>query len=77
MKKLILSFDVDDCINPNAIIALETILRLLNKYRVTALFFITGHMAERLSNFPKIIDLLNYHDIGFHSSSHSVRPIIS
>jgi hypothetical protein len=40
------------------------------------LFFITGHMAERLESFPAIVDLLNGHEIGYHSSSHSVHPTI-
>lgn len=33
-------------------------------------------MAEKLSNFPQILDLLGDHEIGYHSSSHSVRPTI-
>ena len=76
MKKLILTFDIEDFINPNAIIALRTILEMLNIYRIRSILFITGHMAERLSNFPEILDLLKNHEIGFHSSSHSVRPTI-
>jgi hypothetical protein len=33
-------------------------------------------MAEKLINFPETIDLLNGHEIGYHSSSHSVHPTI-
>jgi hypothetical protein len=33
-------------------------------------------MAEKLSNFPKTVDLLNDHQIGYHSSGHSVHPAI-
>jgi hypothetical protein len=33
-------------------------------------------MAEKLSNFPETVDLLNEHQIGYHSSSHSVHPAI-
>jgi len=51
-------------------------LVLLKKYDFKALFFITGHMAEKLSNFPEILDLLASHEIGYHSSSHSVRPTV-
>jgi hypothetical protein len=51
-------------------------LELLDKQKLRALFFITGHMAERLPAFPIVMDLLNKHEIGFHSSGHSVRPII-
>jgi len=76
MHKLILTFDIEDFINPNAIDALRTVLEMLKKYRLRTIFFITGHMAEKLSNFPEIVDSLENHEIGFHSSAHSVRPII-
>ena len=33
-------------------------------------------MAEKLANFPSILELLDRHEIGYHSSSHSVRPTI-
>jgi len=76
MHKLLITFDIEDFINPNAIDALRTVLEMLKKHRLNAIFFITGHMAEKLSNFPEILDLLKNHEIGFHSSSHSVRPTI-
>jgi len=76
MTRFLLTFDIEDFINPNAIQALYIVLEMLNKYGLKALFFVTGHMAEKLSNFPEILDLLNDHEIGFHSSGHSVRPII-
>ncbi len=76
MRKLLLTFDIEDFVNANAIGALRTILEMLEKYKSKGLFFITGHMAEKLSKFPEILELLKNHEIGFHSSSHSVRPII-
>ncbi len=76
MRKLLLTFDIEDFINTNAIYALRTVLELLEKHKLKGLFFITGHMAEKLTNFPDILDLLMNHKIGFHSSAHSVRPII-
>jgi hypothetical protein len=33
-------------------------------------------MAEKISNFPEILDLIKDHEIGYHSSAHSVRPTI-
>jgi peptidoglycan/xylan/chitin deacetylase (PgdA/CDA1 family) len=51
-------------------------LELLKKYDLHALFFITGHMAEALSIFPKTTELLNDHQIGYHTSSHSVHPTL-
>ncbi|MDH5482947.1 MAG: polysaccharide deacetylase family protein [Candidatus Bathyarchaeota archaeon] len=76
IHKLFLTFDVEDFVNVRSIEALFLILRLLKKYHVRALFFITGHVAERLSSFPQVLDLLGNHEIGYHSSSHSVRPNI-
>jgi hypothetical protein len=55
---------------------LSTILQLLAELDLKAIFFITGHMAERLEDFPNTVDLLNEHEIGYHSSSHSVHPTI-
>jgi peptidoglycan/xylan/chitin deacetylase (PgdA/CDA1 family) len=76
INKLFLTFDVEDFVNLRSVEALHLILKLLKKHNVNALFFITGHMAERLSSFPKVLDLLKDHEIGYHSSSHSVRPNI-
>lgn len=75
-RKLLLTFDVEDFINKNAIVLLQRILEMLQKYKLKAIFFITGHMAEKLSNHPEIIEALKDHEIGYHSSSHSVRPTI-
>jgi hypothetical protein len=33
-------------------------------------------MAEKICRHPKILDLLENEEIGYHSSAHSVRPII-
>ena len=74
--KIFLTFDCEDFINTRSILALHAILELLNEYNLRGLFFLTGHMAEKISNFPKILDLLEDETIGYHSSSHSVRPTI-
>jgi peptidoglycan/xylan/chitin deacetylase (PgdA/CDA1 family) len=55
---------------------LHKILELLKKHELHGLFFITGNMAEKLSNFPATVDLLREHQIGYHSSSHSVHPTL-
>lgn len=49
---------------------------MLKKHSLRGLFFITGHMAEKLEKFPEILEMLRVHEIGYHSSSHSVRPTI-
>jgi peptidoglycan/xylan/chitin deacetylase (PgdA/CDA1 family) len=76
MKRLILTFDIEDFVNPNEMKALYLVLKLLAKYNLRALFFITGHVAEKLGSFPEILELLAHNEIGFHSSGHSVHPTI-
>ena len=75
-NKVCLTFDVEDFINDRSLEALFKILMLLRKRNQKGLFFITGHMAEKLLHFPKIVHLLEEHEIGYHSTSHSVRPAI-
>jgi hypothetical protein len=76
MRNFFLTFDTEDFISENSVPVLHWILEKLKKHDLEALFFITGHMAEKLQNFPAVIDLLNEHQIGYHSSSHSVHPAI-
>lgn len=81
-KKIILTFDVEgpphreDFINEEVLTALYYVLKLLKKYDFKGLFFITASAAEKISCYPKIIELLRIHEIGYHSSSHSVKPCI-
>lgn len=76
IRRIILTFDLEDFINRRSMKAYLRILRLLRKYDFKALFFITGHTAERLALFPQVLELFRFHEIGYHSSSHSVRPSI-
>jgi hypothetical protein len=75
-RNIFLTFDVEDFINDRSIKALNCILEMLKKNKLKALFFITGHMAEKLSEHEETLGLLREHQIGYHSSSHSVRPTI-
>lgn len=74
--KIFLTFDCEDFINTRSTLTLHLILDLLHEYNLRGLFFLTGHMAEKINNFPKILDLLEDEEIGYHSSAHSVRPTI-
>jgi peptidoglycan/xylan/chitin deacetylase (PgdA/CDA1 family) len=76
IRKVMLTFDTEDNISPNALVTLKTLLCVLEKTNVQALFFITGHMAERLSTSPELVKMLSNHEIGYHSSSHSTHPTI-
>jgi peptidoglycan/xylan/chitin deacetylase (PgdA/CDA1 family) len=74
--QIFLTFDCEDFINDRSASALYHVLKLLHEYNVKGLFFSTGHMTEKISRFPRILDLLENQQIGYHSSAHSVRPII-
>jgi len=76
MFKLYLTFDCEDFINLRSINSLHRILELLQKYDLKGIFFITGLVSERLTEFPKVLDLLEEHEIGYHSAAHSVHPTI-
>lgn len=75
-RKLYLTFDVEDFINHSSVSGLRIILELMEKAELKGLFFITGHMAEKLVYCKDILCMLSAHEIGYHSTSHSVRPAI-
>ncbi|MFX1521737.1 MAG: polysaccharide deacetylase family protein [Promethearchaeota archaeon] len=76
MHDVFLTFDTEDFISKNSVQILRSILEGLRKYDLKAIFFITGHMAEKLEDFDEVVELLSEHEIGYHSSSHSVHPTI-
>lgn len=81
-REVLLTFDVEgfpgreDLISMEIISALYDVLKLLKKYDLKCLFFITGTVAEKISCYPLVLELLRFHEIGYHSSSHSVKPRI-
>jgi Polysaccharide deacetylase len=76
LHSFFLTFDTEDFISENSVSSLYHILELLKKRELIGLFFITGSMAEKLSAFPDTIELLNEHQIGYHTSSHSIHPTL-
>ena len=62
--------------NERALKVMLKVLRLLEKYELKGLFFITGSVAEEIGDCPEVLELLEQHEIGYHSSSHSIRPMI-
>lgn len=76
MPDVFLTFDVEDFINESSMFSLLHILETLKRLRLRGLFFVTGHMAEKICESPMALKLLEKQIIGYHSSSHSVRPII-
>jgi peptidoglycan/xylan/chitin deacetylase (PgdA/CDA1 family) len=75
-KKVLVTFDVEDMESPDSIRALLVILDLLQRNRLRALFFVTGEMASKLRSNESLMKMLAAHEIGYHSSLHSVRPTI-
>ena len=76
MRKITFTFDVEDFTNKRAFMALQATIELLDRYGFNGIFLITGHVAERLYDYPKIVELLEAHEVGYHSSGHSVHPTI-
>ena len=77
-RTVFLTFDVEgppfqeDLINHKSLDSLLSILQLLDKCDLRGLFFITGSVAEKIGCYPKILKLLEKHEIGYHSTTHSV-----
>jgi peptidoglycan/xylan/chitin deacetylase (PgdA/CDA1 family) len=76
MRQFVLTFDTEDFISQNSFTGLLDLLKRLKKHNHRGLFFITGHMAEKLAEHPEVLEFLKDHEIGYHSSSHSVHPTI-
>jgi len=76
LGRVFLTFDVEDFINDQSIHSLFWILKLLKLNGLKGMFFLTGHIAEKLAKYRSVLNLLEQHTIGYHSSSHSVRPLI-
>lgn len=70
-----LTFDVEDFVNDRSNLALYSILMMLKRYELKAIFFITGEKCEKLHH-TRLLRLLEEHMIGYHSASHSVHPRI-
>lgn len=76
MRELFLTFDVEDFISGKSMLALRKILELLENEELKGFFFLTEHAAERLCSYPDVLELLRNHELGYHSTSHSVRPTV-
>jgi hypothetical protein len=80
-KQAFLTFDVEgppgreDFANALSIKALCKLLKTLNERHLKGLFFFPSTVDTIYKN-RLVHELLDKHDVGFHSSSHSVRPRI-
>jgi len=81
-NQVLLTFDVEglppreDFLDNAAIICLHKTLDLLENADLEGVFFITASAAEQIRKHPDLVGRLASHQIGYHSTSHSVRPWI-
>lgn len=81
-NQILLTFDVEgpppreDLFDNASLMCLHKTLSLLEDMGFKGVFFITASAAERIRKCPDLVELLSHHEIGYHSSSHSVRPRI-
>ena len=79
---VLFTFDVEglppkeDIFNNSALLCLRKTLDLLESVDFKGIFFITASAAEQIRKYPDLVKRLSSHEIGYHSSSHSVKPRI-
>jgi hypothetical protein len=75
--KVLLWFDVEDYITPEAQDAWAGILRVLREKRIPGIFKIVGEKARLTEEGRRndILDGLSGHEIGYHSDLHSHHPV--
>lgn len=81
-SKVLLTFDIEgppkkeDFFDRTSLMCLKIVLELLERNDFRGIFFITGSAAEQIRRHPDLVELLDHHEIGYHSSSHTVSPRI-
>jgi hypothetical protein len=81
-SKVFLTFDIEgpapheDVVEERTLFILQRILESLKRNGLTGLFFLPASVAEALANHNEIIELLRSHQIGYHATTHSIRPLI-
>jgi len=81
-NQVLLTFDVEglppkeDFFDNYSITCVHKTLDLLEEKGLKGIFFFTGLGAEQIRKYPDLVERLGCHDIGYHSSSHSVKPRI-
>jgi len=81
-RQVFLTFDVEgpgpheDVLDERTQFILMVILRRLRRYKLRGLFFLPGSVASAVPENSELMKALQSHEIGYHSSSHSARPLI-
>ncbi|MGD0028168.1 MAG: polysaccharide deacetylase family protein [Candidatus Bathyarchaeia archaeon] len=80
--QVFLTFDVEgpapheDVLDQRTQFIIMVILRKLRRNRLRGLFFLPGSVACAVQKHPELLEALQSHEIGYHSSTHSTRPLI-
>ena len=79
MTYIVLSFDVEDYVNPHAADGILRCAELLRRHGVRGAFNVVGYLATALEAWGRqdVIDALRYHEIETHSLAHSMHPTIN
>lgn len=79
-NQVLLTFDVEglppkeDFFDNYSLMCIHKTLDLLEEKSLRGVFFLTGFGAEQIHKHKDLIQRLSFHEIGYHSSSHSVKP---
>ena len=79
LKKVILWFDVEDYVTPEAEDSLYELLKLMNRHGVRATLKFCEKKYQQLIDHGRtdILKLIADHELAFHMTDHSVHPIPS
>jgi hypothetical protein len=77
--KIMLWYDVEDYINPQADDALLALIKMMNRLGIRGSFKIVGEKARVLEERGRtdIIRLLSGHEVCYHTDNHSIHPTIT
>ena len=81
-NQVLFTFDVEglppteDSFDNASLMCLSKIVDLLDEKSFKGIFFLTGSAAEEVGKHPDLAKRLSSHEIGYHSSSHSIKPRI-
>ncbi len=80
--QVFLTFDAEgpapheDVLDQRTQFILMAILRKLRRNKLRGLFFLPGSVAWTVQKHPELMAALQPHEIGYHYSTHSMRPLI-
>lgn len=79
MLHVLISFDTEDFVTPQADDAAKYYAETLTHYGVRGTFFIVGEVLRVLKQRKRldVLSAMARHDIGYHSNTHSLSPMIN